>query len=155
MWHIDTTVIRLLDGTRAYLHAVIDNFSRRILAWRVADTFEPVNSVSVPLRTLEVRLGEPVAPRPCPLGRSRENREPHVARLDARTVCGSGRRPLAAACRLTDENSPLKVRNFCGNSSARSQRQYDGGILGIYYRVYLSIYCEGPDGKAVDDPRGR
>jgi transposase InsO family protein len=36
MWHIDTTVIRLLDGTRAYLHAVIDNFSRRILGWRVA-----------------------------------------------------------------------------------------------------------------------
>src|SRR4051812_28871886 len=30
MWHIDTTVIRLLDGTRAYLHAVIDNFSRRL-----------------------------------------------------------------------------------------------------------------------------
>src|SRR2546428_11703676 len=26
MWHIDTTVIRLLDGPRAYLHAVIDNF---------------------------------------------------------------------------------------------------------------------------------
>ena len=37
MWHIDTTVIRLLDGTRAYLHAVIDNFSRRILAFRVAE----------------------------------------------------------------------------------------------------------------------
>src|SRR5467141_1414397 len=35
MWHIDATVIRLLDGTRAYLHAVINNFSRRILAWRV------------------------------------------------------------------------------------------------------------------------
>ena len=47
MWHIDTTVIRLLDGTRAYLHAVIDNFSRRILAWRVAETFAPVNSVAV------------------------------------------------------------------------------------------------------------
>jgi putative transposase len=47
MWHIDTTVIRLLDGTRAYLHAVIDNFSRRILAWRVVDTFAPVNSVAV------------------------------------------------------------------------------------------------------------
>ena len=42
-----TTVIRLLDGTRAYLHAVIDNFSRRILAWRVADTFAPVNTVAV------------------------------------------------------------------------------------------------------------
>jgi len=47
MWHIDTTVIRLLDGTRAYLHAVIDNFSRRILAWRVAETFAPANSVAV------------------------------------------------------------------------------------------------------------
>ena len=47
MWHIDTTVIRLLDGTRAYLHAMIDNFSRRILAWRVADTFAPVTSVAV------------------------------------------------------------------------------------------------------------
>ena len=47
MWHIDTSVIRLLDGTRAYLHAVIDNFSRRILAWRVAETCAPVNSVAV------------------------------------------------------------------------------------------------------------
>src|SRR3989441_5730897 len=44
MWHIDTTVIRLLDGTRAYLHAVIDNFSRRILAWRGAETFWPGDS---------------------------------------------------------------------------------------------------------------
>jgi putative transposase len=32
MWHIDTTVIRRLDGTRAYLHAVIDNFSDA--SWR-------------------------------------------------------------------------------------------------------------------------
>jgi putative transposase len=47
MWHVDTTVIRVLDGTRADLHAVIDNFSRRILAWRVAETFAPVNSVAV------------------------------------------------------------------------------------------------------------
>ena len=48
MWHIDTTtVIRLLDGSRAYLHAVIDNFSRRILAWRVAETFAPATSVAV------------------------------------------------------------------------------------------------------------
>jgi putative transposase len=37
LWHVDTTILKLLDGTRAYLHAVIDNFSRRILAWRVTD----------------------------------------------------------------------------------------------------------------------
>ena len=41
IWHVDTTLIRLIDGSRAYLHAVIDNFSRRILAWNVAGTFEP------------------------------------------------------------------------------------------------------------------
>ena len=41
VWHVDTTVIRLLDGTKTYLQAVIDNFSRRILAWRVNDTFDP------------------------------------------------------------------------------------------------------------------
>jgi putative transposase len=47
IWHIDTTVIRLLDGTRVYLYAVIDNFSRRILAWRVAETLATANSVAV------------------------------------------------------------------------------------------------------------
>ena len=31
----------MLDGTRAYLHAIIDNFSRRILAWKVGATFDP------------------------------------------------------------------------------------------------------------------
>ena len=61
MWHIDTSVIRLLGGTRAYRHAVIDNFSRRILAWRVADTFAPVNSVVVLVEASRVR--RPPRPR--------------------------------------------------------------------------------------------
>jgi putative transposase len=38
---------RSYGGTLSHLHAVIDNFSRRILAWRVAETFAPVNSVAV------------------------------------------------------------------------------------------------------------
>jgi transposase InsO family protein len=37
LWHIDVTIIKLLDGTKAYLHAVIDNFSRRILAWTLEE----------------------------------------------------------------------------------------------------------------------
>ena len=41
IWHVDTTQIRLLDGSRVYLHAIIDNFSRRILAWKVAAKFYP------------------------------------------------------------------------------------------------------------------
>ena len=47
IWQIDTTVIRLLDGTRIYLHAAIDNFSRRILSWRLNDCFDPGTSAVV------------------------------------------------------------------------------------------------------------
>jgi transposase InsO family protein len=35
--HLDVTIIKLLDGTRAYLHAVIDNYSRRILSWTLEE----------------------------------------------------------------------------------------------------------------------
>ncbi len=47
IWHVDTTVVRFLDGRRAYLYAVIDNFSRRILAWRVSEYFDPTNTLEV------------------------------------------------------------------------------------------------------------
>ncbi len=47
IWHIDTSVVRLLDGSKAYLHAVIDNYSRRILSWKVAPTFNPVATVEI------------------------------------------------------------------------------------------------------------
>jgi transposase InsO family protein len=47
LWHIDTTVIRLLDGTKAFVQAVIDNFSRRILAWRVNDHLDAGTSVDL------------------------------------------------------------------------------------------------------------
>jgi putative transposase len=40
-WHVDATLIQLLDGSKVYLHAVIDNFSRRILAWKASDQFDP------------------------------------------------------------------------------------------------------------------
>jgi putative transposase len=41
VWHVDMTQIRLIDGSRAYIHAIIDNFSRRVLAWSVSNTFDP------------------------------------------------------------------------------------------------------------------
>ncbi len=49
-WHVDVTIIKLLDGTKAHLHAVIDNFSRRILAWTIADRLEPMNTRDVLVR---------------------------------------------------------------------------------------------------------
>ncbi len=40
-------MIRLVDGTRVCLHAVVDNFSRRILAWQVNEEFEAWTSVNL------------------------------------------------------------------------------------------------------------
>ncbi len=47
IWHIDTSVVRLLDGSRAYLYAVLDNFSRKILGWRVSENFDPTNTLAI------------------------------------------------------------------------------------------------------------
>jgi len=44
---MDTTLIRLLDGRRVYLQAVIDNFSRRILSWKVTPSFNPLATVEI------------------------------------------------------------------------------------------------------------
>ena len=41
LWHVDTTAIRLLDGSKVYLRAVIDNCSRRILSWWLGSSLEP------------------------------------------------------------------------------------------------------------------
>jgi len=47
IWHVDTSIIRLADGTKAYLYALIDNFSRRILAWRLAERLDPTTTCEV------------------------------------------------------------------------------------------------------------
>lgn len=61
IWHVDTTLIRLLDGSRAYLHAVVDNFSRRILAWKVAGTFNPIATAEILLAASKgVTSGKPL-----------------------------------------------------------------------------------------------
>ncbi len=62
-WHIDATVIRLLDGTKVYLHAVIDNFSRRILAWKVAEKLAPATTCEILIAAArEARIGSSGTP---------------------------------------------------------------------------------------------
>lgn len=56
VWHIDTSSVRLVDGTKVWLHAAIDNFSRKVLSWRVANRFEIANTVEV----LEEAVGSAV-----------------------------------------------------------------------------------------------
>ena len=47
IWHLDVTVIRLLSGTKLYLHAVVDNFSRRLLAWKLEEKLSPTTTCEV------------------------------------------------------------------------------------------------------------
>jgi hypothetical protein len=62
IWHIDVTVVRLLNGVRVYIHAVIDNFSRKILAWTLAARLDPTTTCAVLVAA--GRHLDPVAVRP-------------------------------------------------------------------------------------------
>ena len=39
IWHLDLTILRLQDGTRAFIQAIIDNYSRYVLAWKVSPDY--------------------------------------------------------------------------------------------------------------------
>ncbi len=39
IWHLDLTILRLQDGTKAFVQCVIDNFSRYVLAWKVSPDY--------------------------------------------------------------------------------------------------------------------
>ncbi len=58
MWHIDVTVIRLLDGTKAYLQAVIDNYSRHILAWRMGTQIEAAATAALLVKAFKGKEGD-------------------------------------------------------------------------------------------------
>ena len=38
IWHIDASKVRLIDDTVVWVHGVIDNYSRKILAWTIGGT---------------------------------------------------------------------------------------------------------------------
>ena len=45
IWHIDVTVVNIRPGFKLYIQAVIDNFSRFVLAWRVTNEINAQNTV--------------------------------------------------------------------------------------------------------------
>jgi hypothetical protein len=128
MWHIDTTVIRLLDGTRVYLHAVIDNFSRRILAWRVADTFAPVNSVAVLVEAS--RGATPSETTPVVLADAgTENVNAQVDALISTRFVRDAAECAAGVVRETradfiGRNTPVRFRHAEHTKKSRLRRQY-------------------------------
>jgi transposase InsO family protein len=59
-WHIDLTVLRTTSGARVFLHAVIDNFSRKILSWEVAARVAGSTTTQVVAMTAEFLEGDEV-----------------------------------------------------------------------------------------------
>ncbi len=45
IWHLDVTVVNIRPGLKLYIQAVIDNYSRFVLAWRVTDVINAKNTI--------------------------------------------------------------------------------------------------------------
>jgi putative transposase len=39
IWHLDQSLLRLKNGTKVFIRAVVDNFSRCVLSWQVTDGY--------------------------------------------------------------------------------------------------------------------
>jgi transposase InsO family protein len=49
-WHLDATVITTMDNRKAYLQILLDNFSRKIIAWKIHAEVSGANTTDL-LRT--------------------------------------------------------------------------------------------------------
>lgn len=68
LWHLDTTIIRLVDEKKVYLRVVIDNFSRRILSWWLGSSPEPTATAALLLKAHTNRqVSEAGVPSPQPV----------------------------------------------------------------------------------------
>ncbi len=106
IWHIDVSVIKLLDGTKAYIHAVIDNFSRKILAWTIAARLDPTATCGV-----LVQAGQhlaPTDPRPAITVMADCGVENVNAAVDA-TLLAEGLHRVLAQFEVTESNSMIEA----------------------------------------------
>lgn len=98
------TVVRLLNGVRVYLHAVIDNFSRKILAWTIAARLDPTTTCEVLVEA--GRHLDPVAVPPTLMADS--GVENVNAAVDATLLTTRIRRVLAQV-EVTQSNSMIEA----------------------------------------------
>ena len=47
IWHVDVSYFTLTDGTKCYIQAVIDNYSRYVLAWQVLTSYDGAKTASL------------------------------------------------------------------------------------------------------------
>jgi transposase InsO family protein len=101
--HIDVTVIRLLDGSRAFVQAIIDNYSRMILAHAVTTTYDGSLTASLLRQAFVVLRGRAGAILFCDDGR--ENRGDVVDRA----LDDTGILQLVAQGHVTFSNSMIEA----------------------------------------------
>jgi putative transposase len=53
IWHLDFTIVKLPDRTKIYIQAVIDNFSRYVLAWHVSRKYSGIRTTRLIRRALQ------------------------------------------------------------------------------------------------------
>lgn len=53
IWHLDQSIIRLNDGTKAFIQSIIDNYSRFVLAWDVTLNYGGAVTKSLLEKSLE------------------------------------------------------------------------------------------------------
>jgi transposase InsO family protein len=96
----------LLDGTKAYIHAVIDNFSRKILAWTIGARLDPTATCGV-----LVEAGQhlaPAEPRPAITVMADSGVENVNAAVDA-TLLAEGLHRVLAQVEVTESNSMIEA----------------------------------------------
>jgi len=104
--HIDASVLKLLDGTKAYIHAVIDNFSRKILAWTIGARLDPIATCRV-----LVEAGQHLAradPRPAITVMADSGVENVNAAVDS-TLLAEGLHRVLAQVEVTESNSMIEA----------------------------------------------
>jgi putative transposase len=101
VWHVDMTVIRLINGEHLYLHAVLDNYSRRILSWRLSDSFSSQSTAEN--LTEAIQGSEKGTPRLIVDG----GRENHSPAIDELIKSGQLKR-LLARTDITSSNSMIE-----------------------------------------------
>jgi putative transposase len=106
IWQIDVSVLKLLDGTKAYIHAAIDNFSRKILAWTIGPRLDPTATCRV-----LVEAGQhlaPAEPRPAITVKADSGVENVNAAVDA-TLLAEGLHRVLAQVEVTESNSMIEA----------------------------------------------
>ena len=53
IWHLDQTILRLENGSKIYIQAIIDNFSRYVLAWRASSEYGAIYTKDLLINALK------------------------------------------------------------------------------------------------------